>query len=206
MKAISLITGSAVCLVRDNIDTDAIIPSREIRSVSKNGLGASLFAGWRYIDTRKQTLNPKFPLNHKRNQDACILLSGKNFGCGSSREHAVWALKDYGFEAIIASSFGRIFRENCICNGILPAVISEEDLRDLANTIELSDVGAKIQIDLARQVINGPDGKAYDFEISAAHKKTLFNGIDQIMETQEYAEAIDKFRNRDRNRRPWAYL
>ena len=147
MKRISSIAGTAVCLLRDNIDTDSIIPSREIKSVSKSGLGPGLFADWRYNDSEKQELNPDFILNASKYLGARILFAGANFGCGSSREHAVWALRDNGFDAIVAPSFGRIFYDNCICNGLLPVTLQAQSIRKIAEQIEQSSAAPVIRID-----------------------------------------------------------
>ena len=142
-------TGVAAVLMRDNIDTDQIIPSREMKTVSRSGLGEGLFAGWRYTDPGTRTPNPDFVLNRAALKTASILISGENFGCGSSREHAVWALQEFGFRVIIAKSFGEIFHGNCIRNGVLPITL------DVAQVSKLSDrsASAKLTIDLEQQVI-----------------------------------------------------
>ena len=206
MKGISSIEGRAVCLLRDNIDTDAIIPSREIKSVSKSGLGPGLFAAWRYLDVRKRELNPDFILNSKKYQGANILFAGSNFGCGSSREHAVWALQENGFIAIIAPSFGRIFFDNCICNGLLPVTLQTESILKIAGQIDQASAAPVVRIDLPRQVVTGPDGSSYSFDISDANKKIMLSGLDQIDVTEEYRTEITAFRQRDEAARPWAYL
>ena len=206
MKGTSSIEGSAVCLLRDNIDTDAIIPSREIKSVSKSGLGPGLFAAWRYLDVRKRELNPDFILNSEKYQGAKILITGSNFGCGSSREHAVWALQENGFAAIIAPSFGRIFFDNCICNGLLPVTLQTESILKIAGQIDQGSAAPVVRIDLPRQVVTGPDGSSYSFDISEANKEIILSGLDPINVTEKYRTEITTFRQRDEAARPWAYL
>jgi 3-isopropylmalate/(R)-2-methylmalate dehydratase small subunit len=206
LKGTSSIDGSAVCLLRDNIDTDAIIPSREIKSVSKSGLGPGLFAAWRYLDVRKRELNPDFILNLEKYQGAKILITGSNFGCGSSREHAVWALQENGFAAIIAPSFGRIFFDNCICNGLLPVTLQTESILKIAGQIDQGSAASVVRIDLPRQVVTGPDGSSYSFDISDANKEIILSGLDQINVTEKYRTEITAFRQRDEAARPWAYL
>jgi 3-isopropylmalate/(R)-2-methylmalate dehydratase small subunit len=206
LKPVSTINGVAVCLLRENIDTDTIIPSREIRSVSKSGLGPSLFANWRYRDTEKRELAPEFVLNVSRYRGARILLTGANFGCGSSREHAVWALQDYGFNAVVAPSFGRIFHDNCINNGLLPVILDEQSIQSLAAQVEEPDAAPMVRINLPDQTVTGPAGTEYHFEFSSADKEMLISGLDQIAATECHGEAIRSFRQKDRKERPWAYL
>lgn len=182
-------TGIAAPLIRDNIDTDQIIPSREMKSVSKTGLADGMFAAQRYISGR--TTNPDFVLNKLDYVDASILLSGKNFGCGSSREHAVWALKEYGFRAVVAESFGEIFYNNCVRNGILPIVLSAQEISKFPRTIT---------IDLPNQTIN--DVKFY---IPEGDKKVLVEGLDMIAETMTHSTEISSFFDKDKFARPWAY-
>jgi len=182
-------TGIAAPLIRDNIDTDQIIPSREMKSVSKTGLAGGMFAAQRYLDDRAP--NPEFILNKPEFADATILLSGKNFGCGSSREHAVWALKEYGFSAIIAESFGEIFYNNCVRNGLLPIVLGPEEISALTD---------EITIDLTKQTV-----ETFDFEIQSGDKKMLTEGLDAIALTLEQKEDISAFLAKDRQARPWIY-
>lgn len=182
-------TGIAVLLIRDNIDTDQIIPSREMKSVSKTGLAAGLFAGQRYLDGRIP--NPDFVLNQPDYAGATILVTGKNFGCGSSREHAVWALKEYGFRSIIAESFGEIFYSNCIRNGLLPIVLAAEKIAGLPR---------EISIDLSEQTING-----MSFHIPIGDKTMLVEGLDMIALTLEHEPEITAFLEQDRAKRPWIY-
>ena len=188
------VTGIAAPLIRANIDTDSIIPSREIKGVGKTGLADGLFAGWRYTEGR--TPNPDFVLNQPRYAHAPILLGGANFGCGSSREHAVWALHEYGIRAVIAPSFAPIFANNCVRNGIIPVMLDEA-------TIGL--LGEEVTVDLiAQTVTSGP--VAARFEIDPEAKAMLAEGLDAIDLTLKHRAAIDAFLARDRAARPWVYL
>jgi 3-isopropylmalate/(R)-2-methylmalate dehydratase small subunit len=182
-------TGIAVHIQGDNIDTDQIIPSREMKTVSKTGLGAGLFAGQRYLSGR--TPNPDFPLNYEDAKGATILIGGKNFGCGSSREHAVWALVDYGIKAIVAESFGEIFYNNCVRNGVLPISVSRETVDSLGQTVT---------IDLPAQTLDG-----HPFDIAASDKHMLVKGLDPIALTLDHVDAINAWETADRQKRGWAY-
>lgn len=182
-------TGIAAPLLENNIDTDQIIPSREMTSVSKTGLTGGLFAGQRYIKGR--TLNPEFVLNQPDYAGATILISGQNFGCGSSREHAVWALKEYGFRAVIAESFGEIFYMNCIRNGILPISLSADTIKQLPR---------EITIDLVAQRIG-----AIPFDINQADRTMLLKGLDAVALTLEHKSDIEAFLLKDKKQRPWIY-
>ncbi|MBY0520555.1 MAG: 3-isopropylmalate dehydratase small subunit [Sphingomonas sp.] len=191
---VPIVTGVAAPLLRANIDTDAIIPSREIRGVGKTGLADGLFAGWRYLEGRVP--DPSFVLNQPIYAHAQILLAGANFGCGSSREHAVWALHDYGVRAIIAPSFAPIFESNCVRNGIIPVVL------DAAIIAQLDEI---VSIDLkAQTVASGP--VVAGFAIDPAAKAMLAEGLDAIDLTLKQAEAIDEFLAADKVARPWIYL
>lgn len=192
-KPFTLITSKAVPLLRANIDTDAIIPSREMKTVSKQGLSCGLFAGWRYSYNRNP--NPDFVLNNPDYKDAQILLAGENFGCGSSREHAVWALAEYGFRVIVAPSFGSIFYENCIQNGVLPIRLSGNHIKELAEQSQA------LKVDLTHQTIAG-----VPFEMSREHKKMLLEGLDAIDLSLEHLPDIKQFEADDQNQRPWVYL
>ena len=182
-------TGIAAPFLRDNIDTDQIIPSREMKSVSKTGLSDGMFAGQRYLTGRVP--NPNFILNQSDYAPATILLSGQNFGCGSSREHAVWALKEYGFRAVIAQSFGEIFYNNCVRNGILPVQLSEDAITSL---------GQIVFIDLAAQTVD-----AHHFDIAPGNKYMLLNGLDPITLTLENEDEISAHFKSDKIKRPWLY-
>lgn len=196
-------SGVTAVIMRDNIDTDQIIPSREMKTVSRNGLGQGLFAGWRYIEPGGRTLNPDFILNRGEQKTASILISGENFGCGSSREHAVWALQEFGFRVIIAKSFGEIFHGNCIRNGVLPITLSAETVSTLADPAS----PAKLNIDLEQQLImSGAQSLApIAFEIGEFAKRLLVEGLDPISLTMTNSGEIEKFFERDAQRRPWVY-
>ncbi len=188
------ISGIAAPLIRANIDTDAIIPSREIKGVGKTGLADGLFAGWRY--TAGRTPDPDFILNEPRYAQAPILLGGANFGCGSSREHAVWALHEYGVRAVIAPSFAPIFESNCVRNGIVPVVLDE------ALIARLGDI---VTIDLIAQTV-ASDAVSARFDIDADARVMLSEGLDAIDLTLKHARAIEQFLASDKTDRPWIYL
>jgi len=192
-------TGVAAPLIRNNIDTDSIIPSSEMKTVSKLGLSEGLFAAWRYSDATNRTLNPDFVLNTTRFKDASILLSGENFGCGSSREHAVWAIKEFGIRCIIAESFGAIFFSNCIANGILPIKLEKSMIRQLID----SHI-KELSVDLSLQTITCGQN-SYSFDIANNDKHSLLEGIDPITATQRHQSLIDSFAQRDKQLRPWLY-
>ncbi len=183
MTPFTTLTATAVPLLRDNVDTDAIIPSREIRTTGRTGLADGLFAPWR--------ADPAFALN--RYPGTKILLSGRNFGCGSSREHAVWALAEYGIRCVIAESFAPIFETNCIRNGLLPVVLSSGAIADMA--------GKTVTVNLATQTADG-----HAFQIGAEAKQMLLKGLDAIDLTLEHRDAIAAWQAADEARRPWVYL
>lgn len=201
MTPFTTLTAIAAPLLRDNIDTDAIIPSREMKSVSKTGLADGLFAGWRYTAIGEREPDPAFVLNRPEFAGAQIILAGDNFGCGSSREHAVWALHEYGIRAVIAPSFSPIFRSNCIRNGLLPVVLPSDAIAAFA---EVAD--HRLSIDLPSQAIRAADGLSYAFEIDAEAKEMLLDGLDAIDLTLKKREAIAAWSARDRTMRPWIYL
>ena len=198
MTPLRLVTSVAAPLMRDNIDTDAIIPSREIRSATKSGLADGLFAGWRYRDEAR-TPDPGFILNQPRFREAAILLGGSNFGCGSSREQAVWSLAEYGIRVIIAPSFNPIFQRNCIRNGILPAEREPQPIADAADC-------QPITVDLARRLILGPAGQQWPFEVEADAATMLLEGLDEIALTLTQSDLISRWQAADRASRPWVYL
>ncbi len=202
MDKLRIHRGVAAPLLRINIDTDAIIPSREMKQVSKIGLGEGLFAGWRYIEPAGRTLNPDFILNQPDYRSASILLAGVNFGCGSSREHAVWALKEYGFRVLVAPSFGAIFYSNCIRNGLLPVVLSEATIGQIVRF----PAPATLTVDLERCVLAAPDGLEYPFEIQAEARDMLLDGLDPVALTLKLDDRIVEFQQRDRVDRPWIYI
>jgi 3-isopropylmalate/(R)-2-methylmalate dehydratase small subunit len=197
MTPFTTLTSRGIPLIRDNVDTDAIIPSREMKSVGKSGLADGLFAGWRYAVADSRVPNPDFVLNDSRYAGAQILLSGANFGCGSSREHAAWALAEYGFRAVIAPSFNPIFRGNCVRNGIVPI---ELDAAAFA-----ADPGP-ITIDLPAQSVTTASGERHGFAIDDEAKAMLIGGLDAIDLTLTRRDEIEAFRATDRTHRPWAYL
>ncbi|MEG3151338.1 3-isopropylmalate dehydratase small subunit [Sphingomonas sp. ZT3P38] len=195
----------ALPLVRDNIDTDAIIPSREMKSVSKKGLADGLFAGWRYTAIGGREPEPGFVLNRPEFAGAKILIGGANFGCGSSREHAAWALAEYGFRAVIATSFNPIFRGNCVRNGIVPVELTEDAVRAIADMVEASDGGEQVTIDLEAMRVSVAD-RDWAFRIDDEARRMLLFGIDAIDLTLERGAEIAAFQAADRALRPWAYL
>ncbi len=201
MEKFDRLTAVAAPLIRDNIDTDAIIPSREMKSVSKDGLADGLFAGWRYQAIGSRDPNTDFILNDPAFSQARILLTGINFGCGSSREHAAWALAEYGFRAIIAQSFNPIFRNNCVNNGIVPV---ELDAAAIAALAQQADT-APVTVDLQKCVVSSPVG-AWAFAIDDEARQMLLNGMDAIELTLSRKDAIDAFRAQDAKARPWIYL
>ncbi len=193
------LTSLPMPLIRNNIDTDQIIPSREMKSTGKTGLADGLFAGWRYDTIGGRNSNPDFVLNNPRYADSQIILGGSNFGCGSSREHAVWALAEYGFRAVIAPSFAPIFAGNCFRNGILPAVIDPTAIA----TIEKADCA--ITINLSDQKIS-LDRQSWFFSIDDEAKAMLLEGLDAIDLSLKMAEEIASWQKADRAKRPWIYL
>jgi 3-isopropylmalate/(R)-2-methylmalate dehydratase small subunit len=205
MKPFKKFTGVIAPLPYDNIDTDAIIPSREIRSPEKTGFGEKLFSAWRYLDNQ-QTENPEFILNQDNFRDSSILLAGHNFGCGSSREMAVWALMQFGFKTIIARSFGSIFRNNCNKNGLLTIELSDEPYHALNKVCAKGSY--QINIDLENQIIE-LDSKVMQFkerfDIDNEIKNKLLRGEDDISKTLNLQEAIKKFCLEDRKNRPWIW-
>ena len=206
MKKFTELTAIAAPLLRINVDTDAIIPSREIKGVSKEGLSDGLFAGWRYSEPGSRDENPEFILNRKPYRRAEIMLSGMNFGCGSSREHAVWALAEWGIRCVIAPSFGAIFYGNCVRNGILPVVLNNDVVENLARLVEIEPGKNQITINLTDGVVTAPDDHTYSFEIDAGDREMLMGGLDAIAVTMKRDDEILAFQARDRLKRPWIYL
>jgi len=202
--------GIAVPLDRANVDTDAIIPKQFLKSIHRTGFGPNLFDEWRYldhgepgIDNSKRPLNPDFVLNQPRYQGASILLARKNFGCGSSREHAPWALQQFGFRAVIAPSFADIFYNNCFKNGLLPIVLPEAAIDVLFNEVS-AFVGYQLQIDLEQQVVATSNGdRRYEFSVDASRKHCLINGLDDIALTLRSADKIREFEARHLASQPW---
>jgi 3-isopropylmalate/(R)-2-methylmalate dehydratase small subunit len=205
MQKFTTLTAIAAPLMRVNIDTDVIIPSREMKGVTKTGLSVGMFANWRYTDPAKRVENPDFVLNRDPYRKAQILIAGGNFGCGSSREHAVWAMAEYGFRAVIAPSFGAIYYGNCVRNGILPVQLSEDAVNALAAWVEQDPAAHMITIDLPRESVGGA-GTTYTFSISPADKEMLLEGLDPIGVTLKREPQIAAFEAKDRERRPWVYI
>ncbi len=197
MTPFTTLTSIAAPLLRSNIDTDTIIPSREMRSTGRSGLADGLFAPWRYADVDARIANPDFILNQPDYANARILLGGHNFGCGSSREHAVWALMESGIGCIIAPDFAPIFANNCIRNGLLPVVLDEPDIAPLS--------GQTVTIDLARQTV-ATQSTVHRFAIDAEPKAMLLAGMDAIDLTLQSQDKVAAWRATDRIKRPWAYL
>lgn len=200
MKAFTTITSVAAPLIRDNIDTDAIIPSREMKSTGKTGLSEGLFSAWRYLTPDGRDPNPDFILNQPQYARAEILLGGSNFGCGSSREHAVWALAEYGIRAVIAPSFAPIFAGNCTRNGILPLVLAADAIAAIAAN------GRPVTIDLPAQTVRLENGTEWSFEIGSEAKAMLCEGLDAIDLTFKHHAEIVAFQAADKAARPWIYL
>ena len=200
MKKFTTLTGVAAPLPIINIDTDMIIPKDYLKTIKRTGLGKGLFAEMRYHDDGSN--NPDFVLNKAAWKDASILVAGDNFGCGSSREHAPWALIDYGISCVISTSFADIFYNNCFNNGILPVVVSESDLEKLLDDAARG-ANATLTIDLEAQTIKGPDGGTIQFEIDPARKHKMLNGLDDIGLTMERGSQISGFENAVAATRPW---
>jgi 3-isopropylmalate/(R)-2-methylmalate dehydratase small subunit len=202
-------TGLVAPMDRENVDTDAIIPKQFLKSIKKSGFGPNLFDAWRYLDPGEpgqepasRRPNPDFVLNQARYQGASILLARKNFGCGSSREHAPWALQQYGFRAILAPSFADIFFNNCFKNGLLPIVLSEFQMSSLFDEA-MAFIGYRLTIDLERQVVLRPGGEALAFEVEPFRKYCLLGGFDDIALTLRHAEAIKTFEAERLLKQPW---
>ena len=205
MKAFTTHTGVAAPLLRRNIDTDAIIPSREMKRVSKLGLGEGLFAAWRYTMPGGREANPEFVLNQPAYANTSIVLSGENFGCGSSREHAVWALVEYGIRAIIAESFGAIFHTNCIRNGVLPVVLPAGDIHALADFVQQDPQRHCLTIDLEQMQVTGEGGQHCVFSLDEGAREMLLRGLDPIAQTLQDREAIAQFEQARATAHPWAF-
>lgn len=206
MAPFTRLTAIAAPLLRDNVDTDAIIPSREMKLVSKHGLADGLFAGWRYRGTEGRDPDPDFILNDPRFAPARILLSGANFGCGSSREHAAWALAEYGFRAVIASSFNPIFRGNCVNNGIVPVELEARAIRQIAESLGDDPASAPVTIDLEQRTALTSRGESWAFPIDDEAHQMLLHGLDAIELTLRRRADIEAFRKHDAMARPWIYL
>jgi 3-isopropylmalate/(R)-2-methylmalate dehydratase small subunit len=211
MKSFTVLQGIAAPMDRANVDTDLIIPKQFLKSIKRSGFGPNLFDEVRYLDQGEpgqdcsaRPLNMDFPLNQARYQGACVLLARENFGCGSSREHAPWALEDYGLRCIIAPSFADIFYNNCFKNGVLPIVL-DAHLVDRLFVEMYASPGYELKIDLAQQVVQTPSGEQLGFEVDAFRKHCLLNGLDDIALTLESADAIRAYEQRWRAQSPWLF-
>ena len=202
MKPVKTISGIAAPLLRINVDTDAIIPSREIKAVSKKGLSEGLFSEWRYTSMADRKPNEEFVLNQEPYNRSAILLTGDNFGCGSSREHAVWALQEWGIKALIGTTFGSIFFENCIRNGLLPIELSSNDMQKLIHYVEKNPALNQIMIDLEKLSINfGSSVIVFDFD--KKYQTLLLEGLDEIQQTLKLDNEISSFEEKHFERNPW---
>ena len=209
MQAFTVHKGLVAPMDRENVDTDAIIPKQFLKSIARTGFGPNLFDEWRYLDKGEpgqdpasRRPNPDFVLNSPRYQGASVLIARRNFGCGSSREHAPWALDQYGFRAILAPSFADIFFSNCFKNGLLPIVLPEEQIARLFDEVK-GFVGYSLTIDLPRQVVLKPDGSELPFEVQPFRKYCLVNGFDDIGLTLRHADKIKAFEAERLTRMPW---
>lgn len=209
MNKFTIHQGLVAPLDRENVDTDAIIPKQFLKSIKRTGFGQNLFDEWRYLDhgepgqdCSNRPLNPDFVLNQSRYKGASILLARQNFGCGSSREHAPWALEQYGFRAVIAPSFADIFFNNCYKNGLLPIVLSAQQVEHLFNETAAFN-GYQLTIDLEKQQVIAPDGRTYDFDIAAFRKYCMVNGLDDIGLTLRHADKIKTYESERVLRMPW---
>ena len=211
MEKFTVHKGLVIPLDRSNVDTDAIIPKQYLKSISKTGFGPTLFDDWRYVkagepgmDHSKREIKEDFVLNQARYQGGSILLARENFGCGSSREHAVWALDDYGIRAVIAPSYADIFFNNSFKNGLLPLVLSEDDVEALFKAVEANE-GYELTVDLEKQQVITPDGKAYGFDVDEFRKYCLLNGLDDIGLTLQHADEIKVYEKKRKIEAPWLF-
>ncbi|MED5385661.1 MAG: 3-isopropylmalate dehydratase small subunit [Pseudomonadota bacterium] len=211
MRQFRIEKGIVLPLNRANVDTDFIIPKQFLKSIRRTGFGVNLFDEHRYLDrgepdadNSQRSLNPDFVLNQSRYQGATILLARDNFGCGSSREHAPWALEDYGFRILLAPSFADIFSNNCFKNGLLPIVLDREVINELFRVVEAT-VGYELEVDLSEQSIKQPDGSLIAFEVDEFQKRCLLDGLDEIGLTLEDAEVINVFEANRRKQAPWIF-
>ena len=211
MKAFTRHKGLIAPLDRANVDTDMIIPKQFLKSIKRTGFGPNLFDELRYLDQGEpgqdclnRPINPDFPLNTARYKGVSILLTRKNFGCGSSREHAPWALEDYGFNVIVAPSYADIFYNNCFKNGILPVILEEYEIEDLFSEVEKIP-SFQLDVDLVSQTITTDSAKEYNFELDEFRKDCLINGLDEIGLTLQHADLIKKYEEHRENRHPWVF-
>ncbi|MDF0642718.1 MAG: 3-isopropylmalate dehydratase small subunit [Nitrospira sp.] len=203
MQAFTQMTGIVAPLDRVNVDTDQIIPKQFLKTIKRTGLREGLFYDWR--KRKDGSPDPGFFLNQRRYQDATILLTRDNFGCGSSREHAPWALLDQGFRCVIASSFADIFYNNCFQNGILPVVLTSDEVQSIMKDA-LATEGYRLAVDLGRQTVTPPTGASYRFEIDPFRKDCLYRGLDAIGLTLQHAAAISAYEAKRKTEAPWLFL
>ena len=211
MEKFITFTGLVAPLDRSNVDTDAIIPKQFLKSIKRSGFGPNAFDEWRYLDQGEpgmdnshRPLNPGFVLNQERYRGASVLLTRANFGCGSSREHAPWALADFGFKVILAESFADIFFNNCFKNGLLPLVLPKAEIDALFGLTEFTP-GFSLSVNLAEQTIARPDGVVIPFQVDVFRKECLLNGWDDIGLTLRHADEIRVFEERRRREKPWLF-
>ncbi len=211
MKKFTQLNGIVAPMDRANVDTDLIIPKQFLKSIKRSGFGPNLFDGLRYLDegqpdqdNSQRPLNPEFPLNFPRYKGAEILLARKNFGCGSSREHAPWALDDYGFRCVIAPSYADIFYNNCFKNGFLPIVLSEDEVDLLFNEM-YAEEGYRLTIDLQSQTVTSAKGATFTFEVDEFRKHCLLNGLDEIGLTLQNETEIKAFEKNHKEQSPWLF-
>ena len=211
MKAFTKHRGLVGPMDRANVDTDMIIPKQFLKSIKRSGFGPNLFDELRYLDQGEpgqdcsnRPLNPDFPLNEQRYKGASILLARKNFGCGSSREHAPWALEDYGFNAVIAPSYADIFYNNCFKNGVLPVILTESEVDELFQELA-SDEGYHLDIDLAAQTVTTDSGKVFSFELDEFRKECLLSGLDEIGLTLTSSDLIKEYEIEREKQHPWVF-
>ncbi len=211
MKPFTELTGVVVPLDRANVDTDQIIPKQYLKSIRRTGFGDNLFDAWRYLDEgrigltqNERRINHDFVLNQPRYQGASILLARRNFGCGSSREHAVWALEEYGLRCVIAPSFADIFFNNCFNNGVLPIVLDENIVDDLFREVA-AEPGYELHVDLPAQEVVTPSGARFGFDIEPGRKHRLLHGLDDVGITLQQVATIKDFEARHQARQPWLF-
>ncbi len=204
MEPFTTLTGLVAPLDRTNVNTDEITPARFLKSIRRTGFARALFANWRYIGGDDHTPDPNFVLNQPRYQGASILLTGDNFGCGSSREHAPWAIREYGFRCIIAPSFADIFYNNCFNNGILPVTLDETTVAELFAEVAETE-GYSLTVDLEAQTITTPLGRAIHFDIDGFRKSSLLQGLDNIGWTLSHSDEIAAYEERRKKEAPWVF-
>lgn len=205
MEAFNTLSGITVPFDKINVDTDQIIPKQFLKKIERTGFGVHLFHDWRYIDDEGTKSNSEFILNYPRYQGSQILLTGENFGCGSSREHAPWALQDYGFKCIISSSFADIFFNNCRKNGILAVELQAEEVQALFDEVEANE-GCLLTVDLPQQTVSTPEGKKFSFKVDSFAKNCLLEGLDDIGWTLQFEDKIQDYEQQARSREPWLFL